>query len=106
MGLKNRFSSIGLKYLGLKKLQIPENAFPTTFISNTFVVRSIINKKYILSLYSLINWDFARIQQWCNHWCMILNPNKTKALVVSRSRTVNPPHDDLVLFGVSILASP
>ena len=28
---------------------------------------------------------------------MILNPNKTKALVVFRSRTVNPPNDDLVL---------
>ena len=37
--------------------------------------------------------------------CMILNPNKTKALVVSRSRTVNPPHGDLVLSGVSIRAS-
>ena len=23
--------------------------------------------------------DSARIQEWCNHWCMILNPNKTKA---------------------------
>ena len=33
---------------------------------------------------------------------MILNINKTKALVVSRSRTLNPPHCDLVLSGVSI----
>ena len=40
-----------------------------------------------------------------NLWCMILNPNKTKALVVSRSRTVSPPHGDLVLSGVSIRAS-
>ena len=48
----------------------------------------------------------ARIQEWCNHWCIILNPNKTKALVVSRSRTVNPPHGDLVLSGVSIRDSP
>ena len=37
---------------------------------------------------------------------MILNPNKTKALVVSRSWTVSPPHGDLVLSGVSIRASP
>ena len=37
---------------------------------------------------------------------MILNPNKTKALVVSRSRTVNPSNFDLVLSGVSICASP
>ena len=42
----------------------------------------------------------------CNHWCIILNPNKTKALVVSRSRTVSPPQGDLVLSGVSIRASP
>ena len=37
---------------------------------------------------------------------MILNFNKINALVVSRSRTVNPPHDDLVLSEVSISASP
>ena len=37
---------------------------------------------------------------------MILNPNKTKALVVSRSRTVSLSHGDLVLSGVSICASP
>ena len=36
---------------------------------------------------------------------MILNPNKTRALVVSRSRTVNPPLGDLVLSGVSTCAS-
>ena len=37
---------------------------------------------------------------------MILNPSKTKVLVVSRSRTVNPPHGDLVLSEVSICVSP
>ena len=37
---------------------------------------------------------------------MRLNPNKTKAVVISRSRTVSPPHGDLVLFGVSICTSP
>ena len=46
-----------------------------------------------------LNWDLARIKEWCNHWCMILNPNKTKTLVVCRSRTLNPPHGDLVLSG-------
>ena len=53
-----------------------------------------------------LNRDLARIQEWCNHCCMILNPHKTKALVISRSRTVNIPHGDLVLSGVSIRASP
>ena len=37
---------------------------------------------------------------------MILNHNKTTTFVVSRSRTVNPPHGDLVLTGVSIRVSP
>ena len=50
--------------------------------------------------------NLARIQEWYNHWCMILNPSKTKALVISRSRTVSPTHVDLVLPGVSIHASP
>ena len=31
-----------------------------------------------------LNRDLARIREWCSHWCMILNPNKTQALVVSR----------------------
>ena len=37
---------------------------------------------------------------------LILNPNKTKGLVDSRSRTVNHPHGDLFVSGVSICASP
>ena len=36
---------------------------------------------------------------------MILNPNKTKVVVVSISRTVSPSHGDLVLSWVSIRAS-
>ena len=53
-----------------------------------------------------LNKEYARIQEWCNHRCMILNPNKTNAFVVGRSRTVNPPHGDLVLSAVSICVSP
>ena len=41
-----------------------------------------------------------------HYWhCMIQNPNKTKAVVVSRSKTVSPSNGDLVLSGVSIRAS-
>ena len=53
-----------------------------------------------------LNMDLAKIQEWWNHWCMILNPNKTKAFVVSRSRTVNPSYGDLVLSVVSVCTSP
>ena len=55
---------------------------------------------------SSLNRDLARVQEWCTHWCMLLNPNKTQAFVVSRSRSVNPPQDDLVLSRVSIRTSP
>ena len=41
-----------------------------------------------------LNRDLVWIQEWCNHWCMIQKHNKTWDLVVSRSRTVNPPHGD------------
>ena len=53
-----------------------------------------------------LNTDLARIREWCNHLCVILNPNKSKVLVVSRSRSVSPPNGDLVLSMVSIRASP
>ena len=55
---------------------------------------------------SLNNRDLARILEWCNHWCIILNPNKTKVFVVSRSKTLILPYGDLVLSGVSICANP
>ena len=53
-----------------------------------------------------VNRDLAQIHEWCGHWCMLLNPKKRKALAVSRSRTVYPPHGDLGLAGVPILSSP
>ena len=54
---------------------------------------------------AFLNRDLARIQELCNHWCMILNANKTKALVTSRSRSVNLPNGDLVFSGFSICDS-
>ena len=53
-----------------------------------------------------VNRDLARIHERCGHWCMLLNPKKSKALVVSRSRIVYPPHGDLGLAGVPILSNP
>ena len=67
------------------------------------VVRKLADRPAVASS---LNRDLAIIQEWCNHCCVILNLNKTMALVVSRSRTANPPHGDLVLSGASICASP
>ena len=30
-----------------------------------------------------ISRELAKIEEWCNYWCMILNPNKTMALAVN-----------------------
>ena len=51
-----------------------------------------------------LNRKLARIEEWYNHWCMIRNPNKIKAFVVSRCRGVNLPHGGLVLSWVFICA--
>ena len=37
----------------------------------------------LLLLRLLINRDLARIQEWRNHSCMILNSNKTNSLVIT-----------------------
>ena len=31
-----------------------------------------------------LNRDLARIQEWCNHWCMILNPDETNVSIRAR----------------------
>ena len=52
---------------------------------------------------SSINRDLERISQWCNRWGMKLNSTKTKTLLVSRSRTNEPPHPPLCV-GNTLLA--
>ena len=46
--------------------------------------------------------DLRKIQQWCKRWGMKLNAKKTKNLIVSRSRTVNPPHPQVLVSGCPI----
>ena len=49
-----------------------------------------------------LNRDLSRISTWCNLWGMRLNPNKTQSMIVSRSRTVFPPHPDLLVGSTSL----
>ena len=46
--------------------------------------------------------DLDLISSWCAMWGMLLNASKTKALTISRSRTVRPLHGILALNGVAI----
>ena len=52
-----------------------------------------------LSVACSMNRDLDRIRSWCLRWGMVVNPSKTKGLLVSRSRTVNPVLPELVLDG-------
>ena len=49
-----------------------------------------------------LNRDLNKISTWCNLWGMRLNPNKTQSMIVSRSRTVFPPHPDLLVGSTSL----
>ena len=52
-----------------------------------------------------LNRDLAKISAWCSLWGMKLNPSKTQSMIVSRSRTVNPPHPDLFIDGTQLVTS-
>ena len=44
-----------------------------------------------------VNRDLNRVSVWCNLWGMKLKANKTKTMIVSRSRTVHPQLTPLTL---------
>ena len=49
-----------------------------------------------------LNRDLARIGDWCKRWGLLVNPMKTKVLVISRSRTLAPISLNLVLDGTVV----
>ena len=40
----------------------------------------------------LLNEDLQSIARWSNDWCIILNPNKTKSLLITRKDNPNWPN--------------
>ena len=46
--------------------------------------------------------DMHSLGNWCSQWGMLLNPGKTKTMVVSRSRTAIPSFPALIFDGVEI----
>ena len=43
------------------------------------------------------NDDLSMISDWCSRWGMLVNPNKTRGMLISRSREVEPLFLDLVI---------
>ncbi|MEL7079479.1 MAG: reverse transcriptase family protein, partial [Cyanobacteria bacterium J06582_2] len=53
-----------------------------------------------------LNRDLERISVWCSAWGMKLNSSKTKSMLVSRSRTAQPPHPQLFIGDTALVESP
>ena len=49
------------------------------------------------SVAASLNDDLAVISDWCSRWGMLVNPSKTRGMLISRSRTVVPLFPDLVV---------
>ena len=43
--------------------------------------------------------DLGRVGEWCDLWGMKLNASKTKTMIVSRSRTMDPQSPPLTIGG-------
>ena len=51
------------------------------------------------SVAALLNDDLAVISDWCSRWGMLVNPSKTRGMLIFRSRTVEPLFPDLLIDG-------
>ena len=51
------------------------------------------------SVAASLNDDLAVISDWCSRWGMLVNPSKTRGMLISRSRTVEPLFPDLLIDG-------
>ena len=74
--------------IGLEN-KIIQYADDTTLVA---VVRSPEMRNQVASS---LDRDLERVRNWYSRWGMKLNSTKTKTLLVSRSRTNNPPHPPL-----------
>ena len=51
------------------------------------------------SVAASLNDDLAMISDWCSRWGMLVNPSKTRGMLISSSHTVEPLFPDLVIDG-------
>ena len=52
-----------------------------------------------------LNRYLVRVNAWCDLWGMKLNASKTKAMIVSRSRTMHPQSPALTIDGTVLKES-
>ena len=54
------------------------------------------------SVAASLNDDLAAISNWCSRWGMLINPSKTRGMLISCSRTVESLFPDLVVDGTVV----
>ena len=54
------------------------------------------------SVAASLNYDLAVIRDWCSRWGMLVNPSKTRGILIYRSRTVEPLFPNLVVDGTVV----
>ena len=54
------------------------------------------------SVAASLNYDLAVISDWCSRWGMLVNPSKTRGILIYRSRTVEPLFPNLVVDGTVV----
>lgn len=73
-----------------------------SYADDTTIFSSIPSPHHRDLIAASLNRDLARITSWCEQWGMKLNPKKTQSLLISRSRTILPPHPSIQLSGESV----
>ena len=73
-----------------------------SYADDTSLLASISRPNLRSCITESLNNDLMIINSWCDHWGMRLNPNKTKSIVFSRFRTLNPVFSDLFIGGTRI----
>ena len=76
-----------------------ENTF-FAYADDSNLVAVIPSPKDRLAVALSLIRDLVKLQVWCIAWGMMLNLSKTKAMLMSRSRTQHPPHPDISIGNI------
>ena len=60
------------------------------YADDSTLLRRIPHPRNRSSVAASLNDDLAVISDWCSRWGMLVNPIKTRGMLISRSRTVEP----------------
>ena len=69
------------------------------YAGDSTLIAAIPSPNARISVALSMDRDLLNVSNWCNMWGMKLNVGKTKTMVVSRSRSLDPPSPALSVDG-------